>query len=752
MKVLSVVGSAYPLFGGAQLTSHALLRRLRAERGWDVLLATGHHRRARIAPHGVPIETYRDVDELKAITRRERPDVVLGALGGAADAVRVAARFALPSIVSLHSYEYCPPTADEIAAWGVSSERQYPSADEATWALGAATRVVANSRYLRDRTRARHGVEPVVVHPEMVPADFLIDPTARRGEYVTGICGHRYKGSEVFLALADAFPRERFLLVGDVDPALAGAFAARPNVRMLGRTATRRFLALSKVVVVPSRWPEPFGRVAVEAMANGIPTLVSRDGGLAEIVGDAPLGVDAHRDPEAWIGALRPLLASSPRHAEHAALARELAAPFVRGESTRAFAGVMEDVARASTPDFDRRLVAVVGGTRRATAYALVNAQWARHLAADPDTRMLDVETAADLGRALPDVVIHHNYGEHFAAAAFPDSGRLVAVRTWDFGPYPPAWVRRVDEAVDELVVYSRFVRRHAIASGVPARKVRLVPLGVDSDVFTPDGPTHPLATDKRFRFLFVGAPVSRKGADVLLEAYRRAFGRDDDVCLVIKDHPHDLFYEGEAIRDRIRAAAADPDGPAVEYVCELLPAERLAALYRSCDVGVFPYRAEGFCLPILEAMASGLPSIVPRFGAALDFCSARTSLLMPVRRISLPVGWSVAFNTLGFREDVEEVEFCETPVDTLVECLRRARRMSRARIGRLAAAGVAVARERFRWSESAARLLACVRDGDADRVPVRLRNARARAVRDRERLAVAAALFRDAGMGGGAR
>lgn len=771
MKVLAVVGSAYPLFGGAQRTSHALLRRLRAERGWDVLLATGHHRRVRTAPQGIPIETYRDVEELKTITRRERPDVLLGALEGIPDALRVATRFALPSIVSLHSFEYCAPTPDEIAAWGVSAERRYPDRDETAWVLASATRIVANSRYLGDRMRMRHGVETAVVYPELVPDDVMIARERRRGGWITGICGHRYKGADVFLALADAFPRERFLLVGDVDPALAADFAARTNVRLLGRTTTRRFLAMSKVVVVPSRWPEPFGRVAVEAMANGIPTLVSRTGGLAEIVGDgalgvdqadarlgvdqaaaqlgvdqadAPLGVDAFRDPEAWIEALRPLLGSAEHRAEHGALGRTLAAPFMDGAATRTFGAMIDAVAAAATPDFDRRFVAVLGGTRRATAYSLVNAHWTRALARDPDTRVLDVETAAEVGRALPDVVLHHNYSEHFADAAFPDAGALAAVRTWDFGPYPPAWARRIDDAVDRLLVYSRAVRRHAIASGIPASKVRVVPLGVDDAVFTPTGPTHPLATTKRFRFLFVGAPVARKGADVLLEAYRRAFGPDDDVCLVIKDHPHDLFYEGEAIRDRIRAAAADPHGPAVEYLCELLPADGLAALYRSCDVGVFPYRAEGFCLPILEAMASGLPSIVPRFGAALDFCSARTSLLMPVRRISLPVGRSLAFNTLGFREEVEDVEFCETPIDTLVEQLRRARALPAARRARLAAAGVEVA-GRFSWEASTTRLLACVRAAEAGGVPVRVRRARERATREQARLEVAKALFFEA-------
>jgi glycosyltransferase involved in cell wall biosynthesis len=744
MKVLSVISHAHPLFGGAAITAHTFLKRLKTERGWDVRLATPYHERLRREHRGVSVETYRDVDELKAIARRERPDALVCALEAAPDGLRVAARFGLPSVVYLNSFEFCAPTEAEIEAWGVSARKAYPSEEDTTWTLTAPSRVVANSRFLRDRVRERHGVEADVIYPELEPSDFLVSGD-RRGSYVAGICGHRYKGSDVFLALADAFPRERFLLVGDVDPALASAFAARSNVRRLGRATPRRFLAMGKVVLMPSLWPEPFGRVAVEAMACGIPTLVSRTGGLAEIVGDSPLGVDEFRDPTAWSAALESLLSSRDLSEERGSLGRRLAAPFLTGEATRTLAKTAEAIARDAAPDFEGRLVAVCGGTTRATAYSMINAQWTSALAGEPGVRALDVETASELRRTLPDATVHHNYGEHFAEAVAPAAGRLVAVRTWDFGPYPPAWVRRINDEVDLLLVYSRYVRRRAIASGIPARKVRVIPLGVDEQVFTPDGPTYELATRKRFRFLFVGAPVARKGADILLEAYRLAFGPDDDVCLVIKDHPHDVFYEGEAIRDRILAAQRDPHGPDVEYLCELMPPERLAALYRACDVGVFPYRAEGFCLPILEAMAAGVPSIVPHFGAALDFCSARTSLLMPARRISLPVGRSFAINTLGFREVVEEVEFCETPVETLVEHMRRAAEMPRAELARLARAGVRVARDRFGWEHSAARLQTILA-GLGDSVPVRLRRQREQRARDAKRLEVARLLLEGGG------
>jgi glycosyltransferase involved in cell wall biosynthesis len=75
---------------------------------------------------------------------------------------------------------------------------------------------------------------------------------------------------------------------------------------------------------------------------------------------------------------------------------------------------------------------------------------------------------------------------------------------------------------------------------------------------------------------------------------------------------------------------AADPTTPEVELIDEELTDEEMAALYRSCDVLVHPYRGEGFGLPIAEAMASGLPVVVTGYGACLDFCDEENAVLVP--------------------------------------------------------------------------------------------------------------------------
>ena len=72
------------------------------------------------------------------------------------------------------------------------------------------------------------------------------------------------------------------------------------NLNVMANTPDPRdFYRVSRVVLMPSLWRESFGRVAAEAMINGIPVLASRRGALPEVLGDAGflLGVPARYTP-----------------------------------------------------------------------------------------------------------------------------------------------------------------------------------------------------------------------------------------------------------------------------------------------------------------------------------------------------------------------------------------------------------------------------------------------------------------------
>lgn len=229
-----------------------------------------------------------------------------------------------------------------------------------------------------------------------------------------------------------------------------------------------------------------------------------------------------------------------------------------------------------------------------------------------------------------PDVTVRHHYPPDWSR---PESGKLVLLQPWEYGSLPREWVEGAVRHADEVWAYSRAVRDIYVRSGVPAEKVRVVPLGVRTEVFRPKGRKYALPTEKGLRFLFVGGAIHRKGADLLLEAYRRAFTAADDVSLVIKDMGGTTFYQGESQVETIRRLQLDPEAPEIIYLEEDLSEARLASLYRSCHCVVLPYRGEGFGLTPLEGMACGLPAIVTAGGSTDDYLDDSMALRVPARR-----------------------------------------------------------------------------------------------------------------------
>jgi hypothetical protein len=111
-------------------------------------------------------------------------------------------------------------------------------------------------------------------------------------------------------------------------------------------------------------------------------------------------------------------------------------------------------------------------------------------------------------------------------------------------------------------------------------------------------------------------------------------------------------------------------------------------------------------------------------------------------KRISLPLIGNYAVNTLGFREEVDEVDFCETPTAALAEQLRRVydsvTRASAHELRARAAHGVRVAQRRFTWAQTVQHMERALARVLRQRVPARFA-AQRRAREQHERIFAAA-------------
>jgi hypothetical protein len=194
--------------------------------------------------------------------------------------------------------------------------------------------------------------------------------------------------------------------------------------------------------------------------------------------------------------------------------------------------------------------VVLEGDFRVPTSLALINRELGRRLAVHPAFDFTAVEhalpdlrveiapeltgcmVAPDQLAGTPDVRIWHRWPP--ALQRLP-ARRFILMQPWEFGELPIAWRDAALDEVDQIWAYSGYVKGIYERAGIPPEKVVVVPLGVDPERFTPQGPKLDLPA-RGLRALFVGGSIRRKGIDVAVNAFLTAFSASDDVTLVIKD------------------------------------------------------------------------------------------------------------------------------------------------------------------------------------------------------------------------
>lgn len=275
------------------------------------------------------------------------------------------------------------------------------------------------------------------------------------------------------------------------------------------------------------------------------------------------------------------------------------------------------------------------GAFEQLSSFTLVNRQLAAGLRRKGwDVTVMPTDRPAPATRRLPLPDLYFFNGHPYDLTDAP--GRVNVFHL----PYDYARFRTSDHLLaptlnarfDRLVVPSRFTKATCERSGVRI-PIDVCPHGVEPREIHPAAPPIAWPSPKRFRFLYLGGAYERKGTDLLLRAYLEEFTARDDVSLLIKafSYAHlQLWLEAQMTA----LGVGRPGVPEVVY--EYGNAPSVAGYYTAAHVGVFPFRGEGFGLPILECLASGRPAIVSRGCGPLDFCRepfVRFLDARPVRR-----------------------------------------------------------------------------------------------------------------------
>lgn len=330
MRVFYWTDWVLPSIGGVEVFSARLLPAL-AERGHDVVVVTGHHHAGlpgAVEVQGVDVRrfpfhstlgetdlgrTFDLIHQVAQLKRSFQPDLIhLNTLGPSVlFQLATEKHHPAPVLLTMHS-----PVTDDARRHDTLYGRALRSA---TWINCNSRAVHADLCAALPEMAARscvtyYGMDVPTLAPAPRPVS---DPVILGfGRLVDD------KGFDLlikaFARVHPVFPRARLVIAGEgaerpALEALAGDLGLSTHVRFVGFVAPAQvphLLNTVSLVVVPSRWDEPFGLVALEAALMRRPVVAARVGGLPEVVEDGRTGLLVARDDVAgFVGAIGRLLA-----------------------------------------------------------------------------------------------------------------------------------------------------------------------------------------------------------------------------------------------------------------------------------------------------------------------------------------------------------------------------------------------------------------------------------------------------------
>lgn len=249
--------------------------------------------------------------------RRIRYDLVITQSVLAPASITAAKKNKIPTLLFIRSYEhFCLSHLRDVsipekhnclkyASW--KYKIQYPFFKIVIkWhknALKNSDFLAANSKFMQSIAKKWYGIDSEVIYPFIKLEDYKSKRTSP--EYITLVRPDERKGVKTFIKIVDMLPKKKFLAVGKGEE--IKEMKRRKNIKYIPWINNmKEIYSKTKILLAPSIWFEPFGRVAIEAMCNGIPCIVSNKGGLPEAVGDAGIVISPF-DITAWVSSINKL-------------------------------------------------------------------------------------------------------------------------------------------------------------------------------------------------------------------------------------------------------------------------------------------------------------------------------------------------------------------------------------------------------------------------------------------------------------
>lgn len=182
-----------------------------------------------------------------------------------------------------------------------------------------------------------------------------------------------------------------------------------------------------------------------------------------------------------------------------------------------------------------------------------------------------------------------------------------------------PNWyVNHLKKFANIIWVPSHWGRKVLIDNGINAKLIDVLPEGVDSKLFNPFHVKRPIEQiPTPFKFLTIGKFEERKGYRQLLQGFKEAFQNSNEAILLIKA---DYYLNHDEKKEELENLIDSYGLTNVQTYWGDWSRESMVELYSFADAFVFPSRAEGWGLPLIEAIACGLPVMSTFYSGHTEF------------------------------------------------------------------------------------------------------------------------------------
>ena len=242
-----------------------------------------------------------------------------------------------------------------------------------------------------------------------------------------------------------------------------------------------------------------------------------------------------------------------------------------------------------------------------------------------------------------PNIQLRHSYPPIWQWPA-SDRIKVVFIQPWEYTKAPFEWQYKFETFADALIVPSNFVATVFKNAGLKPDNLFVVPNGYNKEIFNrnEENSKSKYIDKSKFNFVYVGNSQWRKGLDILMNAWKDTFKKFDKATLTIKDNPK--IYGQSNVLNEIIKMQYKTGCSEIQYIDEDLSDEEMAAIFKSSDIVVHPYRAEGYGMHVQEAMACGCVPLVSDSGSTDDFVTDNNGFKLPVEKKHMNISDSNIF------------------------------------------------------------------------------------------------------------